>query len=255
MPLNLTNLTHLQALADRTAQETAAIKASYALKTELPTKVSDLTNDANFMTSTEVHSAIADAVASYKEYKGSIAFSELTSALLVADNVGNVYNITNAFTTTADFIEGAGKKHTAGTNVAIANVGTAEEPSYKFDVLAGDLSGFQEIVEGATSGNFAKFNANGQIEDSGKNAASFVEAEAGKRLMTTDEGTKLAGIAAGATKVEASETNGNVKINGTETTVFALPDTVLHSTDIASDASVNAMIATAFGDTQGSGSE
>ena len=36
----------------------------------------------------------------------------------------------------------------------------------------------------------------------------------------------------GATKVEASETNGNIKINGTETTVYTLPDTVLHDTDI-----------------------
>ena len=36
----------------------------------------------------------------------------------------------------------------------------------------------------------------------------------------------------GATKVEASATNGNIKINDVETTVYTLPDTVLHSTDI-----------------------
>lgn len=46
----------------------------------------------------------------------------------------------------------------------------------------------------------------------------------GKVLSTNDyttaEQTKLAGIATGATKVEKSETNGNIKINGTETTVF-----------------------------------
>ena len=35
--------------------------------------------------------------------------------------------------------------------------------------------------------------------------------------------TKLAGIATGATKVEASSTNGNIKINGTETTVYTKP--------------------------------
>ena len=51
--------------------------------------------------------------------KGSVAFSGLTSSLLVAANLGNVYNVTDAFTTTADFIEGAGKKHSAGSNVAI----------------------------------------------------------------------------------------------------------------------------------------
>lgn len=31
---------------------------------------------------------------------------------------------------------------------------------------------------------------------------------------------------AGATKVEASETNGNIKINGVETTVFTMPETI-----------------------------
>lgn len=35
--------------------------------------------------------------------------------------------------------------------------------------------------------------------------------------------TKLEGIATGATKVEKSATNGNVKINGAETTVYAHP--------------------------------
>lgn len=37
--------------------------------------------------------------------------------------------------------------------------------------------------------------------------------------------TKLNGIADGATKVEKSNTNGNVKINGTETTVYTHPAT------------------------------
>ena len=36
----------------------------------------------------------------------------------------------------------------------------------------------------------------------------------------------------GATKVEASSTNGNIKIDGTEITVYTLPSTVLHDTDI-----------------------
>lgn len=57
--------------------------------------------------------------------KGSLAFASLTSALLVGANLGNVYNITDAFVTTEDFIEGAGKKHTAGTNVAIVEATAA----------------------------------------------------------------------------------------------------------------------------------
>lgn len=48
---------------------------------------------------------------------------------------------------------------------------------------------------------------------------------------TTEEKTKLAGIATGANKVEASTTNGNMKIDGAETTVYTLPNTVMHNTD------------------------
>lgn len=46
-----------------------------------------------------------------------------------------------------------------------------------------------------------------------------------KKIMTADERTKLSGIATGATKTENSATNGNIKINGTETTVYAHPGT------------------------------
>lgn len=53
---------------------------------------------------------------------------------------------------------------------------------------------------------------------------------AGGAMSATDK-TKLDGVAEGATKVEASTTNGNVKIGGTETTVYTLPDTVVHDTD------------------------
>lgn len=50
--------------------------------------------------------------------------------------------------------------------------------------------------------------------------ANKVDKVEGKSLVLDTEITKLAGIAEGATKVEASETNGNIKINGTETKVY-----------------------------------
>lgn len=49
--------------------------------------------------------------------------------------------------------------------------------------------------------------------------------------MSAADKTKVDGVSEGATKVEASETNGNVKIDGTETEVYKLPDTVVHDTD------------------------
>lgn len=60
---------------------------------------------------------------------------------LTAANEGKVYNMTASFTTTSDFVEGAGITHSAGTNVVIIDSGSGV---YKYDVLSGfvDLSGY-----------------------------------------------------------------------------------------------------------------
>lgn len=42
-------------------------------------------------------------------------------------------------------------------------------------------------------------------------------------LLSKGDFSKLSGIAEGATKVEDSSTNGHIKINGTDTTVYTLP--------------------------------
>lgn len=107
----------------------------------MPTKLSDLTNDGDgtqgstFPTTDEMTTAINNKLTSVYKAKGSVAFASLPA--LTAANEGNVYNITDDFTTTTDFVEGAGKSHKAGTNVAIVNVGTEQNPSYKYDVLSG----------------------------------------------------------------------------------------------------------------------
>ena len=100
-------------------------------------------------------------------------------------------------------------------------------------------------VAKATNGNFAALDADGNLKDSGKKAADFVAAEAGKRLMTDAEGTKLGGVAEGATKVEASETNGNVKINGVDTKVYTEPSDVVHGS-VATDSEVTEMLNEVF---------
>lgn len=63
---------------------------------------------------------------------------------------------------------------------------------------------------------------------------------------TTAEKTKLSGIATGATKVEASSTNGYVKINGSDTVVYTEPSDVLHGT-WTTNAEVTDMLTEVFG--------
>ena len=121
----------LKAKYDQAAQKVDSIS--------VPTKVSQLTNDSKFQTDSQVNSAINAKISSVYKPGGSLAFASLPE--LAAGVLGMVYNVTDAFTTTADFVEGAGKKYPAGTNVVVVDAGSS---SYKFDVLAGfvDLSGY-----------------------------------------------------------------------------------------------------------------
>lgn len=119
---------------------------------------------------------------------GSKTVAELTSALLIADNIGKVYNMSDSGVTTSDFVEGAGKSIQEGDNVGICNVGTEESPIYKFDLL----SGFVDLSAYATT---SALNAG---------LAEKVDKVAGKGLSTNDYTTadknKLAGIEAEANK-------------------------------------------------------
>lgn len=54
--------------------------------------------------------------------------------------VGDVYDIINAFTTDANFREGAGKQVEEGMNIVAVNTGTEAVPEMKFDLLAGLLN-------------------------------------------------------------------------------------------------------------------
>ena len=98
------------------------------VKGYVDTKVSGL------QTADQVQAAISSAITGVYTPKGSIAFKSLPTA--AAGNKGWVYNVSDAFTTTAAFVEGAGHSYGAGTNVVCVDVGSG---SYKWDVLAGTI--------------------------------------------------------------------------------------------------------------------
>lgn len=136
----------------------------------------------------------------------------------------------------------------AKTTEVTAAINTALAAYAKTSDVNTSLAKKADKVANATNGHFAGLDANGNLTDSGKKASDFVAAETGKRLMTDAEGSKLGGIAAGATKVEASTTNGKVKINGTEVTVYTEPADVVHGA-IATDTEVTEMLNEVFGTT------
>ena len=92
---------------------------AYSLNTIATLKHLQKAQQKTIAEAANLREAIENKLTSVYKVKGSLAFASLTNALLVKANEGNVYNITEAFTTTADFIEGAGKKHTAGSNVVV----------------------------------------------------------------------------------------------------------------------------------------
>lgn len=104
------------------------------------------------MTATTVEGALSELFTKItteisKVYKpsGNIAPTELVSSLLVAANVGKVYNLTGEATTTADWVEGAGQTIKAGTDVGIVAVDNSGTTEYKFNAFAGhiDLSNYK----------------------------------------------------------------------------------------------------------------
>lgn len=164
-------------LADTVGQHTQQIATITSDVSALQTTVAEKANSADVYTKTQTDDKIKAAVASVYKPSGSVAFADLPE--LISTNVGNVYNITDAFTTTDNFVEGAGKKYPAGENVAIIEV---SEGVYKYDVLSGmvDLSDYSTTEQ-------MQALLNGKVDK--------VE---GSRLITDAEATKLAGIAEGA---------------------------------------------------------
>ena len=107
---------------------------------------------ANFVSNdnmTELMNGIAtkfNSLGGAWKFRGSITFANLPSTITPA-MAGYLYNITDNFTTDARFVEGAGKKYSAGTNVAVADLTTYSEVT---PVGSEDPSseGWYELVNG-----------------------------------------------------------------------------------------------------------
>ena len=146
--------------------------------------------------------------------KGSILFSELPA--LSANYLNFMYNISNSFTTTSDFVEGSGKDYPAGTNVAIINIGTAGSPTYKYDAMPGtfDTSTYDSHIS----------NSNIHVSSSDRNTWN------GKQDTIGDLATIRTGAGKGATAVQPSDlatvaTSGSYNDLTNKPTIPVVPST------------------------------
>ena len=120
-------------LADKGALATKDEVAESDLGSELAGKINGKADEATTLdgygitdayTKTEVDNAIAEVQSGALKPGGTLAAAGIVSGLLVAGNLGKVYNISEDFTTTSDFVEGTGKTHPAGTNIYVVDTDT-----------------------------------------------------------------------------------------------------------------------------------
>ena len=85
--------------------------------------------DTAYLASADKASPSIDSVGLWQQVNGN--WTKLIEVM-----PGWVYNITNEFTTDANFVDGGDISPAVGTNIVVINVGTTQNPSLKFDLLA-----------------------------------------------------------------------------------------------------------------------
>lgn len=105
--------------------------------------VNNIYSKSQTYSKTEVDNKVSAALTAAIVPKGTVAYTSLPTPAKA--NLGYMYNVSNAFTTDARFVEGAGKEYAAGANVYVVAVTAGSSTEYKFDVFMGfvDLSGYQ----------------------------------------------------------------------------------------------------------------
>ena len=112
-------------------------------------------NDSGIPDSNAIYHAITSAVSSIWKPHGNITVSELLPSLLIEENIGNIYNVTDSGITTQYFINGAGQTINAGDSVGIISAGSNQ---IMFNLMGNilDFDDYQKkelttAIEGATT--------------------------------------------------------------------------------------------------------
>ena len=144
----------------------------------------------NYDTSAEVDEKISSAISSTYKAAGSVASVDAITA--DAEHEGYVYNVTTEFTTTDAFVEGAGVKYPAGTNVVVVEI-AGDPVSYKLDVMSGfvDLSNYATVEQLNTKTTQEVVGANGTSyvwNESSGGGARFVHNDGTESFVGVNDG-------------------------------------------------------------------
>lgn len=202
----LTRLSHLKALAQKVAQETAAL--------------------------THTYSVVKDSTAG--EYAAVYHFT------IDGVNTGAAINIPKDMVVQSGSVVSNPTGQPAGTYIKLVLQNVAQ-PLF---INVGDL--IEYVTSGSAATDAVVVAVDGTTH---KVTASLTDGKITKaKLDPAVQATLTAADAliANNTNVEASETNGNIKVNGAEVTVYTLPADVVHGA-IATDSEVTEMLNEVFG--------
>lgn len=99
------------------------------------------------------------------------------------------------------------------------------------DMVVVAVSADHKVTATITDGTITKAKLDTDIQAALDKAHSHSNIEELNKIVAGDK-AKWDSAAEKATKVEGSETNGNIKVDGVETTVYTLPDTVINTSDV-----------------------
>ncbi len=197
----------------------------------------------------ELQQEIATQIGTTYRAAGNCTFAELPE--LTAANLGKVYNVTDDFTTTADFVDGAGKHFGAGADVGVVEFEAATSVSdavYKYNVFGDfvDTSGKADKVTNGTTGALLKQDASGNLADTGIDANDVVT------KVTGATSGNFAGLDANGKLTDTGKKPADyverVFVEGTE-------DAVIHESDIVDYTAAQIATMLAKGSTSGNGGE
>lgn len=153
------------------------------------------TSEANAKKYYEQTKAISESFSGALRPMGTVTFANLPA--VSSASAGDMYNISDEFVTTSDFVEGAGTTEPAGSNVYKTEAG-------KWDVLAGSpVTG----VKGANETNFRRGNVNITCENIG---ALSTDGDSQSNTVTFTSNDSLTGDSTPPALLTSGETHASI---------------------------------------------
>lgn len=153
------------------------------------------TSEANAKKYYEQTKAISESFSGALRPMGTVTFANLPA--VSSASAGDMYNISDEFVTTSDFVEGAGITEPAGSNVYKTGAG-------KWDVLAGSpVTG----VKGANETNFRRGNVNITCENIG---ALSTDGDSQDNTVTFTSNDSLTGDSTPPALLTSGETHASI---------------------------------------------